>query len=256
MALQIELLPAFNDNYIFLIHDQGSGKTAAVDPGDAQVVMTALDANGWKLDAIFVTHHHFDHTGGNSKLVQKFHCQVIGFEADSTRIPEITHPVKENQTISLGESTAHIFEVPGHTTGHIAYWFKKDLALFCGDTLFAMGCGRLFEGSAQQMWASLEKLSRLPTNTRVYCAHEYTQANGQFALNIEPGNKDLRTRIENVTQWRRANKPTLPSTIELELKTNPFLRATSPEIRKNLNLNESENWQVFAEIRRRKDQAG
>jgi len=255
MALQIERLPAFKDNYIFLVHDQDSGKTAVVDPGEAQVVIKALEAKNWNLDAILITHHHPDHTGGNSRLVQEFSCQVIGFEADSDRIPGFTCPVKEGQAISLGKSTAHIFETPGHTTGHIAYWFKEDLALFCGDTLFAMGCGRLFEGSAEQMWASLEKLSQLPANTRVYCAHEYTQANGQFALEIEPGNKDLQQRMEGVTEWRLANKPTIPSTIELELKTNPFLRATSPEIRQKLNLGTSENWQVFAEIRRRKDRA-
>jgi len=254
MALQIELLPAFKDNYIFLIHDQSSEKTAVVDPGDAYVVMKALKAKNWSLDVILVTHHHLDHIGGNLKLIEEFGCQVIGFEADSTRIPGITHLVSEGQTISFGKSKAYTLEVPGHTRGHIAYWFKKDLALFCGDTLFAMGCGRLFEGSAKQMWTSLEKLSQLPPNTRVYCAHEYTQANGQFALKIEAENKDLQKRMENVTQLRRANKPSLPSTIDLELKTNPFLRTTSPEIRKNLNLNESKNWQVFAEIRRLKDQ--
>lgn len=255
MALQIELLPAFGDNYIFLLHDQDSGKTAVVDPGDAQVVIDALESRGWQLDTILVTHHHPDHIGGNSTLIKKYACQVVGFAGDRERVTGITQTVSEGDSFPLGSSMAQVIEVPGHTTGHIAYWFQADQALFCGDTLFAMGCGRLFEGTAQQMWRSLEKLANLPGETRVYCAHEYTQANGQFALKVEPNNRALQQRMKIVGESRQNNQPTIPSTIALELETNPFLRPQSPEIRDHLKMGESENWQVFAQVRQLKDRS-
>lgn len=255
MALAVELLPAFQDNYIFLLRDQESGAVAVVDPGDAKPVFSALEKRGWKLHSIFLTHHHPDHVGGVTALKEHFDCEVIGAERDQHRLPGVTRRVREGQQISLGHSQCQVLEVPGHTLGHIAYWFAEDRSLFCGDTLFAMGCGRLFEGTAEQMWTSLTKLTNLPGNTQVFCAHEYTQANGRFAKSLEPHNTALLERLKLVEESRKQGLPTIPTTIDWELLTNPFLRPDSEEIRRNLGSSEdAEAWRVFAEIRKHKDQ--
>ncbi|MCB0367054.1 MAG: hydroxyacylglutathione hydrolase [Bdellovibrionaceae bacterium] len=254
MALAVELIPAFQDNYIFLLHDQEGGAVAVVDPGDAHPVQKALDQREWKLDQIFITHHHPDHIGGVQKLRDHYSCQVIGADKDKHRLPGLTLTVREGDQLLFGKSECQVIEVPGHTLGHVAYWFKEDRSLFCGDTLFAMGCGRLFEGTAEQMWESLSKLSTLPRNTQVFCAHEYTQANGEFATSLEPQNTALLERLKLVEESRKKGEPTIPTTLEWELLTNPFLRPKSEEIQRQLGLSpDLEDWQVFAEVRKHKD---
>ena len=251
--LDIIQIPVLTDNYIYLLHDPESGDTAVVDPALAQPVLDLLEAKGWPLIYILNTHHHWDHVGGNLELKQKTGCQIIAAHLDSGRIPGIDSGVFEGDIISLGQHQARVIATPGHTSGHIVYYFAKDEALFCGDTLFAMGCGRLFEGSAEQMWTSLQKLKVLPSSTRVYCTHEYTQANGKFALSVEPDNFQLQHRMMEVAELRFANKPTVPSTIGQEMATNPFFRDNSISIQKNLGLESQSSVLVFTELRKRKD---
>ena len=241
------------DNYIYVLHDSVSGETAVIDPALAQPVLDLLDAKGWQLTYILNTHHHWDHVGGNLELKQKTGCQIIAAHADSERIPGIDRGVIEGDVIAFGELQSEVIATPGHTSGHIVYYFAKDEALFCGDTLFAMGCGRLFEGTAQQMWTSLQKLKVLQPSTRVYCTHEYTEANGHFALSVEPDNLQLKDRMIAVSKLRLANKSTVPSTIGQEKATNPFFREDSLSIQKNLGLDNQLPVTVFTELRKRKD---
>jgi len=251
--LDILQIPVLEDNYVYLIHDVQTGATAAVDPAEAGPVLEALAAKGWALTHVLNTHHHGDHVGGNLDLKRRTGCRIVGSERDRERIPGIGVAVGETTPFKLGNSEARILDVPGHTRAHIAFWFAGAGALFCGDTLFALGCGRLFEGTPEEMWRSLSKIRALPPETRIYCAHEYTQANGRFALTMEPGNAALRQRMEQVDALRRQNRPTVPSTLEEELATNPFLRPESEEIRRNLGMVNAEPLRVFAETRRRKD---
>ena len=253
MPLDIRLVPMFDDNYGFLIHDPESRQTAVVDPGQPEPIIAALDALGWSLGFIFNTHHHQDHVGGNLALKARYGAQVFGPAADGDRIPGLDRGVGEGDLINIGSHAARVLEVHGHTRAHIAYWFSGDAAVFCGDTLFALGCGRLFEGTAADMWASLQKLRALPPETRVYCAHEYTQSNCRFALTIEAENRSLLARAEAIAAARSANIPTVPSTIALERGTNPFLRADVPEFVAATGLAGLSPVEVFADIRRRKD---
>jgi len=218
----VHQLPALNDNYIYLIQDHNSDMVAVVDPADAAPVVQACDQLQISLTHILNTHHHWDHTDGNKPLKSRFSATVIAAENDAARIPEIDTAVSEVSEILLGSLNVKIIDVPGHTVGHIAYLI--DDALFCGDTLFGGGCGRLFEGTPEQMWNSLTKLAALPDETKVYCAHEYTLANLRFARGIDPDNDHLITRISSDTQKRMQQLPTIPSTIGMEKKTNPFLR--------------------------------
>jgi hydroxyacylglutathione hydrolase len=251
--LEILQLPALNDNYIYLLRDSASGAVAAVDPACAESVLEALAQRGWRLDYIFNTHHHSDHVGGNLQLKQATGCKIIASQYDRERIPGLDIVVADGQTLRLGASQAQIIGTPGHTLGHIAYYFAEDAALFCGDTLFAMGCGRLFEGSAEQMQHSLHKLRSLPENCRVYCAHEYTQANGRFALTVDPGNAALRQRMQKVDALRAAGCPCVPSTLGEELATNPFLRWDDAVLQNHIGKSGAIPAEVFAEVRRRKD---
>lgn len=251
--LSILTLPALNDNYIYLLHDPVSGETAAVDPAVAQPVLYALDQNGWQLTYILNTHHHGDHVGGNLELKQKNGCTVIAPLSDQHRIPGIDRGVVDGEVITLGKYSAKIISTPGHTSGHVVYHFADDNKLFCGDTLFVMGCGRLFEGTAEQMWHSLQKLKALPASTQVYCAHEYTQANGRFALTVEPDNRQLQHRMEVINQLRANRLPTVPSTIEQELATNPFFREDSLALQETIKMMGKTPVEVFAEVRRLKD---
>lgn len=251
--LEIHQIPVLNDNYVYLAHDNQSGQTAVVDPALAGPVMQVLQNKGWTLTHILNTHHHWDHVGGNLELKISTGCIVVGARADRNRIPGIDIEVSEGDDFQLGEARAEVLEVPGHTRAHIAYWFAESNALFCGDTLFAMGCGRLFEGTAEQMWHSLSKFKSLPGSARVYCAHEYTQTNGRFALTVEPNSAALQERMREVDRLRQENLPTIPSTLEQERATNPFLRSDDAEIQKNLGLEGMRPTDVFAEIRRRKD---
>lgn len=251
--LEIELVPCLKDNYVFLAHDPETGATAVVDPAEVEPVLKALGKRGWKLSHILNTHHHADHTGGNLTLKAKTGCTIVGPKADRDRIPGIDVEVGEDERYRVGNAEAHIFFTPGHTRGHIAYWFPETKALFCGDTLFALGCGRLFEGTPQQMWTSLGKLRALPPDTRVYCAHEYTQSNARFALTVEPKNTQLRARAIAIDAARAKGISTVPSTIGEERETNPFFRADQPGLAAELGLMGADPVTVFAEVRRRKD---
>jgi len=226
--LSVTPIPAFEDNYIWLLTDD-SGVTAVVDPGDAKAVEKALDSANLKLYYILNTHHHWDHTGGNAALKRRYGCTIIGPAADAHRIPGMDRGVREGDTVSVGNARARVIETPGHTTGHICLWFEKDDALFCGDTLFSMGTGRLFEGTPEIMWASLRKIEALPDDVMVYCAHEYTEENGDFCLTVDAGNPDLKMRMDEVRKLRAAGKPTLPVPLGVEKKTNALLRAGNPE---------------------------
>jgi len=251
--LEIIQIPVLDDNYIYLIHDPVQGASGVVDPAVAEPVIVALAEHGWRLDYILNTHHHGDHTGANEALKQKFGCTIIGPRADAARIPGIDIQVGDGDRVALGAEEAEVFDVPGHTRGHIAYWFEGSRALFCGDTLFALGCGRLFEGTPEQMWRSLEKLRALPDDTKVFCAHEYTQANARFALSIEPDNAALAARAQAIDAARQAGRPTVPSTLGEERATNPFLRADEAALQQALGLDGAGPVEVFAETRRRKD---
>lgn len=251
--LTILHLPVLNDNYIYLIHDPVSGETATVDPAVAQPVLDALDQKDWQLTYILNTHHHSDHVGGNLELKQKTGCKVIAGLSDLHRIPGFDRGVVDGDVITLGKHSARIISTPGHTNGHVVYYFADDNTLFCGDTLFVMGCGRLFEGTAEQMWHSLQKLKALPPSTQLYCAHEYTQANGRFALTVEPDNPQLQQRMGVINQLRANHLPTVPSTIEQELATNPFFREDSVALQETVKMVNKKPVEIFAEVRRLKD---
>lgn len=251
--ITIHQFPCLQDNYGFLLHSQATGETAAIDTPEAGAIAAELEANGWTLTHILNTHHHFDHAGGNLPLKEATGCTIIGPRDETAKIPGIDVPAGDGDTLQLGGETAQVIGVPGHTAGHIAYYFPRQHLAFVGDTLFAMGCGRLFEGTPAQMWNSLCKLMALPDETVVYCAHEYTQANARFALSVEPGNEALQARARAVDEKRRKNQPTVPTTIALEKATNPFLRPTSPEIQKNLGMVGADPVEVFARLRQMKD---
>jgi hydroxyacylglutathione hydrolase len=250
--LAIRQIPVLRDNYVYLIRDPDTAATAAIDPAVAVPVLEVLKETGWRLTHILNTHHHGDHTGGNLELKAVTGCTIVGPRADRDRIPGIDVAVGEGDTYELGNRPARVFDVPGHTRGHIAYWFADSKALFCGDTMFIMGCGRLFEGTPAQMWNSLGKLKVLPPETRIYCAHEYTQNNARFALTVEPGNPELRARARRIDDMRAKNIPTVPGTMAEELLTNPFLRADHPALQQ-LAGTVGDPVATFAEIRHRKD---
>ena len=251
--LEIHQIPTRNDNYVYIIRDSGSDRVGVVDPSDAKPVIAALDRLGLALTDIINTHHHGDHTGGNLELKEKYGCTITGPRADHDRIAGIDADVSDGDSLRLGSAEATVFDTPGHTLGHISFWFPESNALFCGDTLFALGCGRVFEGTMDQMWTSLGKLRDLPDDTLVYCAHEYTQANAKFALTIETGNAALKDRSKAIDKARAADKPTVPSTLGEERATNPFLRADVDEVCSAVDMAGAGPMEVFAEIRSRKD---
>lgn len=227
MGLEVVQVPVLSDNYVYLAHDAASGETAVVDPAVAEPVLAAAAARGWRITAILNTHWHPDHVGANLAIKEATGCAITGPTGEAAKIPGLDRAVREGDEVRIGTSFGRVIDVPGHTAGHNAYHFAADAVLFCGDTLFAMGCGRLFEGTPDQMFASLGKLMALPDDTLVYCAHEYTASNGRFALTVEPDNAELRSRMEQVIAARGAGRPTVPSTIALERATNPFTRAGS-----------------------------
>lgn len=226
-SLEIVRIPVLRDNYVWLVHEPASGETMVVDPAVAEPVLDAARTRGWRITQIWNTHWHADHTGGNAAIKEATGCLVTGPAAEAGRIPTLDRRVSEGDRVALGGIEAEVLEVPAHTAGHIAYHLPAEQLAFVGDTLFAMGCGRLFEGSAEQMYANLKRLERLPENTAIYCAHEYTLSNARFAVTVEPRNPALRERLAAVEAARAANEATVPTTIALERATNPFMRAAS-----------------------------
>jgi hydroxyacylglutathione hydrolase len=253
--LEIEQFPCLSDNYGVLIHDGEADVTASIDAPDAQAILRRLKTKGWRLTHLLVTHHHGDHTGGNLELKEATGCTVIGPTGEAERIPGIDRAVGEGDVVTFGHFEIRVLDTPGHTLGHIAYWIPEAHAAFVGDTLFAMGAGRIFEGSAEMMWNSLKKIVALPPDTEIYCGHEYTAANAQFALTVDPDNAALQSRAKEVVQMRANGQPTLPTRLDRELETNPFLRANETAIRSKLGMPFAPDWKVFAEIRARKNKA-
>ena len=253
MALQVYQFPCRSDNYGFLAHDPNLNVTASIDTPEEGPINTALEEKGWRLTHILNTHHHGDHTGANIALKERWGCTIVGAANDAERIPGIDVRMADGDKYQFGSLIADVFEVPGHTTGHIAYYFSSEDIAFVGDTLFALGCGRLFEGTPEMMWNSLQKLMALPDETIVYCAHEYTQSNAQFALSVEPGNAELIARSREIDALRAEGKPTVPTTIGLERATNPFLRPMSENLQETVGLSGADLVSVFTETRLRKD---
>jgi hydroxyacylglutathione hydrolase len=251
--LEVFQFPTRSDNYGVLIHDPATEATASIDAPDAEQILAALHQQGWTLTHILVTHHHHDHTAGIEVLRRMTGCTVVGPEAEARAIPGIDIGVTEGDIVEIGDAKATVIETPGHTRGHVSYYFPDDKLVFVGDTLFSLGCGKLLEGDAQTMWHSLVKLALLPPDTALYCGHEYTANNARFALTIEPENAALQARAKEVAHLTEQGQPALPSLIDLEVKTNPFLRASSPAIQKRLDMEGRELWEIFGEIRKRKD---
>ena len=255
MPAQTHLFPCLKDNFGVLLHDPESGATAAVDAPEAAPVEAALKSTGWRLTDILVTHHHADHTGGIAELKQRHKCRVVAPLGEAARIPLVDETVRENDNVRVGSLAARVLETPGHTAGHISYFFPADKLAFVGDILFSIGCGRVIEGTPEMMWQSLLKLRGLPDDTRIYCGHEYTLANIRFAKTIEPANAALVARAQEVERLVAAQRPTVPSTLGEEKAANPFLRADLPEVAKLLGLSGQPAWKVFAEIRERKNRS-
>ncbi|TPW27306.1 hydroxyacylglutathione hydrolase [Pararhizobium mangrovi] len=251
--LEIHQFMCRSDNFGVLLHDPESGETASIDAPEAEPILTALDERGWKLTHIFTTHHHGDHVEGNEALKERFGCTIIGPRAEADSIPGIDRTVVEGDRFTFAGHPVEVIETPGHTAGHVSYHMPDDGLLFAADTLFALGCGRVFEGTPDQMWSSLKKLRALPASTIVYCGHEYTLANARFAVTVDPDNLSLQSRARDIETLREADKPTLPTTIAEELVTNPFLRPDDADIRAHLGMSDATDAEVFAEIRSRKD---
>jgi hydroxyacylglutathione hydrolase len=253
MPAETKLFLCLKDNYGVLIHDSATGATAAVDAPEAAPIDAALKAAGWTLTDILVTHHHGDHTGGIAELKAKHRCRVVAPRAEAGKIPLVDETVGEGETALVGKLAANVIETPGHTAGHIAYWFHAHKLAFVGDTLFSIGCGRVIEGTPEMMWASLVKLRDLPGDTRVYCGHEYTLANIRFAQTIEPNNPALAARAAEAAKQVAQGMPTIPTTIDEEKAANPFLRADVPAVAAAVGLAGRPAAEVFAEIRARKN---
>lgn len=253
MSAQTYLFPCLSDNYGVLIHDPDSGATASIDAPEAAPVEAALKKTGWGLTDILVTHHHGDHTGGIAELKRRHKCRVVAPRREAQRIADVDETVGEGDAVRVGALQGNVIDTPGHTAGHISYFFPADKLAFVGDTLFSIGCGRVIEGDAQMMWQSLLKLRNLPDDTQFFCGHEYTEANIRFAKTIEPDNARLAARAVEVARLRAAGRPTIPATIGAEKAENPFLRADRPDVAGTVGLTGSPAWKVFAEIRERKN---
>jgi hydroxyacylglutathione hydrolase len=253
MAAKTHLFLCLKDNYGVLLHDPASGATAAIDAPEAAPVEAALKFTGWRLSDILVTHHHGDHTAGIAELKARHHCRVVAPQQEAAKIPLVDETVREGAKVSVGKLEAKVIETPGHTAGHIAYWFHAEKLVFAGDTLFSIGCGRVIEGTPEMMWDSLCKLRDLPGDTQVYCGHEYTLANIRFAQTIEPNNRALAARAEEAARQVGAGKPTIPTTIDQEKAANPFLRADVLAVAVSVGLAGKPAAQVFAEVRARKN---
>ncbi|MEZ5676630.1 hydroxyacylglutathione hydrolase [Thalassovita litoralis] len=253
MPLELVTIPCLSDNYAFLIHDAETGETALVDVPEAGPIKAELARRGWVLSHVLLTHHHWDHVDGLADLLVDHPAQVIGAAADAHRLPPLDQAVAEGDSITIGGETAQIFDVSGHTVGHIAFYFPDSKLLFTADSLMALGCGRLFEGTPDQMFDSLSKLAALPGDTTVCSGHEYTLSNAKFALTVDPDNSALISRVQAVQTARDAGQPTVPTSLTEELATNPFLRGHTEGVQKAVNMVGADPAQVFAEVRKRKD---
>jgi len=251
--MKIEIIPCLNDNYSYLIHDEISNTVAIVDPSEFIPCDTIISKNYKKLDFILNTHHHYDHVGGNEELKKKYNSKVLGFENDKNRIPQIDIVLKDNQEFKIGTLNFTTIFIPGHTRGHVAFYFKKERVVFSGDTLFSLGCGRVFEGTYKQMFQSLNKLKNLPGETKVYCGHEYTFKNLEFCLKFNPNNDFLKKKKDDIKLSLKNKKPTIPSTIADEIKANIFFRVNDPDVKKAINLENSPDIEIFTKLRDLKD---
>ncbi|WP_425040807.1 hydroxyacylglutathione hydrolase [Primorskyibacter sp. S187A] len=253
MALDLVTIPCLSDNYAYLIHDAESGETALIDAPEAAPILAELQRRNWTLDHILLTHHHDDHTGAVADILAKAPAKVWGAAADAHRLPELSHSVQDGDTHALCGEEMMVMDVSGHTIGHVAFYFAQSGLLFSADSLMALGCGRLFEGTAAQMHASLSKLAQLPPDTLVCSGHEYATSNAAFARTIEPDNAELISRTDAIAAARAHGRATVPSTLSLELATNPFLRAHIPDVQAQIGMSGQDPVDVFAEIRARKD---
>lgn len=253
MPIEIRQFPCLSDNYGYLVRDAATGAVASIDSPDPEAVDAELKAAGWRLTHILNTHHHFDHAGGNLALKEKWGCRIFGPKGEAAKIPGLDDMVGEGDVVKLGDSAAQVFATPGHTLGHVIYYFAEDGAAFVGDTIFALGCGRLFEGSPAEMWGSLSKVAALPGDTLLYCAHEYTQSNARFALTADPHNKALAKRAAEIDRMRAEGMATVPSDVATERATNPFLRVEEAGVQAAVGMSGADPVEVFAEVRRRKD---
>ena len=255
MAAEIRSFPCLTDNFGYLIHDPETKATASIDAPEAGPIIRALEREGWRLTDILITHHHHDHVGGVAELKQKYGCRVVAPHDKSTKIAGVDLRTAQGAVVKVGNLLARVLETPGHTLDHVSYVFDNEKALFAADTLFSIGCGRVFEGSYPMMWESLLKLRALPDDFRLYCGHEYTASNIKFALTVEPDNPALKARAEEVARLRAENKPTIPSLLGDEKKANVFLRADDPAVAAKLHMRGASAAEVFGELRERKNKS-
>ncbi|MBP9950848.1 MAG: hydroxyacylglutathione hydrolase [Cypionkella sp.] len=253
MALELVTIPCLKDNYAYLLHDGATGDTALIDAPQAAPILAALSTRGWALRQILITHHHWDHIDAVAALVEATSADILGAEADAHRLPPLTRALIDGDVVQVGSEYGHIIDVPGHTVGHIAFYFPDSGYAFTADSLMAGGCGRLFEGTPDQMWQSLSKLMALPPETLICSGHEYTAANLRFAASVDPENQALKARIDRVALANSQNRPTVPSRLSQELATNPFLRANDPHIKAILNQPNATDAETFAALRALKD---
>ncbi|EPX86752.1 hydroxyacylglutathione hydrolase [Salipiger mucosus] len=251
MPLEIVTVPCLSDNYAYLV--KAPDGVILVDAPEAGPILAELESRGWELDTLLITHHHHDHVGGVAELREKYGCAVMGPRAEEAKLPPLTQALEEGDDPWVAGTEVRVISVPGHTMGHVAFYMPEGEAAFTADSLMALGCGRVFEGTPEMMWESLSKLAELPPETMIYSGHEYTQANARFAETIEPGNEALKSRIDEIAKARSEGRPTVPCALSEELATNPFLRPDSPEIRERLEMPDDAEARVFAEIRARKD---
>ena len=251
--MRVEVIPCLQDNYSYLIRDRKTNIVGVIDPSEFSPVDLEIKKTYKKLDFVLNTHHHFDHVGGNEKLKEKYKSKILGFELDKDRVPGIDIALKEKQNFKLGNTSFEVIFVPGHTKGHIAFYFKDEKIVFTGDTLFSLGCGRVFEGTYEQMFSSLNKLKNLPIDTKIYCGHEYTKKNLEFCLKYDLNNDYLRKKSNWINSKIESNSPTVPVSIDEEKKTNIFLRCNEPSIKNTLNLNNASEQEIFSKLRALKD---
>ena len=251
--MQVTPISCLTDNYAYIINDSASKTVGVVDPSEASPIISFLSKKNLKLNYILNTHHHFDHIGGNAELKKLYNAKVVGFVGDKHRIPGIDITLNDNEKWTFGNSLVKILHIPGHILGHICFFFKNEKIAFTGDTLFSLGCGRIFEGTHRQMLESINKIKKLPKNTNIYCGHEYTYKNAEFCMKYDPENVNLKKKFETIKKLRLENLPTIPTTLADELNTNIFLRCDQNDLKIKLNMKNEEDFKVFKKVRDLKD---